>query len=143
MTTDTSERGLERLICSALTGSACEPGVVSGVAEPAISYGGAGYLCGSPADYDRDHALDLAQLSTFLDVTQPTTSAALDLDGDSPARLRFLARLQGEVARRGTIEVLRHGIKHGQHSVDDARGNSPLLISETPQVSRPTESAGV
>ena len=26
MTTDTSERGLERLICTALTGSPCDPG---------------------------------------------------------------------------------------------------------------------
>lgn len=26
MTTDTSERGLERLICAALTGSPCDPG---------------------------------------------------------------------------------------------------------------------
>ena len=26
MTTDTSERSLERLICTALTGSACDPG---------------------------------------------------------------------------------------------------------------------
>ena len=30
MTTDTSERGLERLICAALTGSPCEPGAASG-----------------------------------------------------------------------------------------------------------------
>lgn len=30
MTTDTTERGLERLICTALTGSPCDAGTVSG-----------------------------------------------------------------------------------------------------------------
>ena len=30
-----------------------------------------------------------------------------------PARHKLLARLQGEISRRGTIDVLRHGIKHG------------------------------
>ncbi len=37
---------------------------------------------------------------------------------DSPTRRQFLARLQGEVARRGIIDVLRNGVKHGQHSLD-------------------------
>jgi hypothetical protein len=31
---------------------------------------------------------------------------------------KFLARLQGEVTKRGTIDVLRSGIKHGPHHVD-------------------------
>ncbi len=26
---------------------------------------------------------------------------------------KFLARLQGEISKRGTIDVLRHGISHG------------------------------
>ena len=30
MTTDTSERGLERLICTALAGTPCDPGGMSG-----------------------------------------------------------------------------------------------------------------
>ena len=47
MTTDTSERGLERLICAALTGSPCEPGAASGgtVREPRPEYGGSGWVC--------------------------------------------------------------------------------------------------
>ena len=37
---------------------------------------------------------------------------------DGNAQRRFLARLQGEVARRGTIDVLRHGLKHGPQHLD-------------------------
>ena len=36
----------------------------------------------------------------------------------SPTRRRFLARLQGEITKRGTIDVLRHGIKHEAHNLD-------------------------
>jgi len=68
MPTDTSERGLERLICLALTGSRCEAGSGGeGFAESGAAYGGAGWICGDPADYDREHATDLAQLSVFLE----------------------------------------------------------------------------
>ena len=62
--------------------------------------------------------MDLAQLSAFLRDTQPEAAAPLDLEQDSPARRRFLSRLQGEIAKRGTIDVLRKGIKHGPHSID-------------------------
>ncbi|WP_399253916.1 type I restriction endonuclease subunit R [Synechococcus sp. CS-1326] len=37
---------------------------------------------------------------------------------DGPTRRKFLARLQGEITRRGTIDVLRHGLKHGPHHID-------------------------
>ena len=33
-------------------------------------------------------------------------------------RRKFLSRLQGEISKRGTIDVLRHGIKHGPHHLD-------------------------
>jgi type I restriction enzyme R subunit len=120
MPTDTSERGLERLICTALTGAPCDPlpaqpGVVR---EPAASYGGSGWLCGHPDDYDREHCVDLVQLRAFLSATQPAVAEALALDEDSPARRKFLARLQGEVTKRGTIDVLRRGVKDGPHHVD-------------------------
>ena len=42
MTTDTSERGLERLICTALAGHPCEPPASGTVAEPVAGYGGRG-----------------------------------------------------------------------------------------------------
>jgi len=117
--TDTSERGLERLICTALTGSPCDPGAgpTDAVRERPAIYA-AGWSCGTPEDYDREYCVDLAQLSAFLRETQPDAASALDLDQDGPTRRKFLARLQGEISKRGTIDVLRHGIKHGPHHLD-------------------------
>jgi type I restriction enzyme R subunit len=119
MTTDTSERGLERLICTALTGSPCDAGAgASGEVRERPAVYGAGWICGDAEDYDREYCVDLAQFAAFLRETQPDASEALDLGRDGPTRRKFLARLQGEVTRRGTIDVLRHGIKHGPHHLD-------------------------
>ena len=60
---------------------------------------GAGWICGDLQDYDREYCVDLAQLSAFLHATQPIAAESLDLGQDSPTRRKFLARLQGEVAR--------------------------------------------
>ena len=117
MTTDTSEKGLERLICEALTGAACNPPQGSMARERPSSYG-AGWICGDTQDYDREFCLDLAQISAFLHATQPEAAESLDLDEDGPTRRRFLARLQGEITRRGTIDALRKGVKHGPHQID-------------------------
>jgi type I restriction enzyme R subunit len=117
VTTDTSERGLERLICTAMTGAPCDCGDASTVAERPAAYG-AGWICGDPTDYDRDYCVDLAQLRAFLAETQPRVAETLDLDADGPTRRKFLARLQGEITKRGTIDVIRHGIKHGPHDID-------------------------
>ena len=117
MATDTTERGLERLICTALTGSACDP-AQEGVGRDPRSGCGAGWICGDPRDYDREYCVDLAQLSAFLRATQPDAAKALDLDRDGPTRRKFLARLQGQVGKRGTIDVLRKGVKHGPHHLD-------------------------
>ena len=117
MTTDTTERGLEALICTALTGHPCDPSQAGVVEERPAAYS-AGWTCGNPRDYDREHCVDLAQLSAFLRATQPSAAESLDLGQDSPTRRKFLARLQGEVARRGVIDVLRNGVRHGPHQVD-------------------------
>jgi type I restriction enzyme R subunit len=47
MTTDTSERGLERLMCTALTGAPCDPGTApaGAVAERPSAYGPR-WICG-------------------------------------------------------------------------------------------------
>ena len=117
MTTDTSEKGLEHLICEALTGAACDPPTDGVVREQPTSYG-AGWICGDPHDYDREFCLDLAQLSAFLQETQPVVTDSLGLDENGSARRRFLSRLQAEITKRGTIDVLRKGIKHGPHQFD-------------------------
>lgn len=98
-TTDTSEKGLESIIVASLVEDA-------------------GYVQGDPQDFDREHAVDLAKLLQFLAATQSDTYEALGIDEESPKRTQFLHRLQGEIAKRGVVEVLRGGIKHGPVHVD-------------------------
>jgi len=98
MTTDTSEKGLETLIVTAMTG--------------------AGWIAGASGDYDREYAVDIEQVLVFLLETQPDTVTGLNIEEEGPARRKFLARLQGETTKRGIIDVLRGGVKHGPHHVD-------------------------
>ena len=112
MTTDTTERGLERLICTGLAGHPCDLPAEGTLADPPAGYGGVGWSGGSFHDYDREYCVDLTQLSTFLRDAQPDAAESLALAVDGPPRRAFLTRLQGAVSRRGTIDVLRNGLKH-------------------------------
>lgn len=119
MVTDTTEKGLELLIVRAMTGLTevlVPPHVVTETSVPVA--GGTGWLLGDPAHYDREYTVDVVQLRGFLRATQPRIAEALDLDHDSPTRRRFLARLQGEISKRGVVDVLRDGIKDGPHHVE-------------------------
>ena len=51
---------------------------------------------------------------------------------DGITQRKFLARLQGEVFKLGTIDVLRNGLKHGPHHLDLFYG-TPSPGSETAQ----------
>jgi type I restriction enzyme, R subunit len=122
MKTDTTERGLEDIIIAAMTGRPVRDGGSGrpiGVAEDPEPFAGLhNWLLGDPKAYDRAWTVDLVQLSAFLSATQPTLAEAFDIGNDNPVRQKFLARLQGEISKRGVIDVLRHGIKHGPHDVD-------------------------
>ena len=118
MTTDTSERGLERLICTALTGAPCDPGVPANIVQDRPATYAVRWVCGAAEDYEREYCVDLAQIAAFLRETQAKVCDALDLGQDGPTRRKFLARLQGEISKRGTIDVLRNGLKHGPHHID-------------------------
>lgn len=98
-TTDTSEKGLEALIVRDL----CTSG---------------GFIPGQPTDYNRDVALDVVQLLAFLQATQHTVVTALELASEGIKRTQFLHRLQGEIAKRGVVDVLRKGVSHGPAHVD-------------------------
>lgn len=118
MTTDTSEKGLESLIVGDMTGRQPAPPAAAGLAEePAPFVGLHHWILGNPQDFDRAFTVDLAQLRAFLAATQEALVAAFDLEQDSPTRRKFLARLQGEIGKRGVIDVLRKGIRHGPHEV--------------------------
>jgi type I restriction enzyme R subunit len=124
MPTDTSEKGLETLIMRHMTGAdgLAPIGLVDGVAEASLPFGGNGWMAGDPQTYDRAYAIDPAQLFAFLRATQPAETQKLGLGGfgnkQDMARLKFFARLSGEIAKRGVIDVLRHGVKHGALSFD-------------------------
>ena len=118
MTTDTSERGLERLICTALTGHPCDPPREGHVAEVPRGEDGAGWIGGAPNDYVREFCVDRVQIEAFLKATQPEVAESLALDEGGPTRRKFLARLQGEVSKRGVVDVLRNGVKDGPHHVE-------------------------
>ena len=116
MTTDTSEKGLETLIMRHMTGVdgfTVTPGSMA--REPDAT--GTGYFAGSPKDFDRAHAMDVPQLFAFLRATQPEEFKKLAMfhagDPKDINRLKFLARLSGEIGKRGVIDVLRNGVKHG------------------------------
>ncbi|MCH9758366.1 MAG: type I restriction endonuclease subunit R [Proteobacteria bacterium] len=116
--TDTTERGLEKLICTVLAGHPCDPPSTGSVSAPPATYGGVGWSGGNPHDYNREYCIDLVQLAAFLQITQPNVAESLMLNKDSPIRQKFLARLQSEISKRGSIDVLRDGIKHGAHAID-------------------------
>lgn len=116
MTTDTTERGLEDLIVRTMTGrtNLLEPPYVASETSAPVA-GGTGWHLSDPAHYNREYCVDLVQLRGFFQTTQPHLVEAFALDTDGPTRQKFLARLQGEISKRGTIDVLRKGIKHGPH----------------------------
>lgn len=119
MKTDTTEKGLEALIVAGMTGQSVKPApTADGFAEgpePFVPLDS--WIVGDPTDYDRAWTVDLKQLTAFMAATQPHLVEAFDLANDSPTRQKFLARVQGEIAKRGVIDVLRKGLKHGPHDV--------------------------
>lgn len=70
-----------------------------------------GYEQGTNADYNRDYAIDEARLFRFLQDTQPDSLTKLGVFKSEMKKKQFLNRLQGEIAKRGIIDVLRNGVK--------------------------------
>lgn len=114
MFTDMSEKGLETLIVHSLINDA-------------------GYVLGDPKDYDREHAIDLAKMTEFVKITQPKAFEALSLGEDTSKRTKFLHRLQGEIAKRGVIDVLRLGVSDRHIKLE--------LFYGTPSVQNPKAQA--
>lgn len=71
-----------------------------------------GWTVGAPGDYVASYAIDLEHFVAFIESTQPDLVDSLGLASETPTRHKFLARLQGEITRRGVVHVLRNGIDH-------------------------------
>lgn len=69
------------------------------------------YEQGTNADYNRDYAIDETRLFRFLQDTQPDALDKLGVFKTDMKKKQFLNRLQGEIAKRGVIDVLRNGVK--------------------------------
>ena len=92
MLTNTRENGLETLIIKWLVEQN-------------------GYEEGTNADYNKEFALDETRLFRFLQDTQPVQMDKLGVFTSDQKKIQFLNRLQGEITKRGIIDVLRNGIK--------------------------------
>ena len=92
MSTNIKENGFEQMIVDHLC-SCC------------------GYEEGKNADYNKEYAIDEVRLFRFLETTQPDSMEKLGIRKSHQKYTQFLNRLQGEIAKRGIIDVLRKGIK--------------------------------
>uniref|UniRef100_A0A7V4G6J3 Type I restriction endonuclease subunit R n=1 Tax=Desulfobacca acetoxidans TaxID=60893 RepID=A0A7V4G6J3_9BACT len=70
-----------------------------------------GYRKRRPEDFDRTLCLDPEAVLDFIYATQPKEWEKLKKQHGAEVKERFLQRLSKEVARRGTLDVLRKGIK--------------------------------
>lgn len=77
-----------------------------------------GYLKGDPADYNREYAIDTKMLFDFLEDTQPKKMQKFKDVYKDQYKAKILYRLNQELANRGTIDVLRHGIKDYNANLD-------------------------
>lgn len=86
-----------------------ESGLEALIAKWLVDYNG--YEEGTNADYSKEYALDETRLFRFLQDTQPNQMDKLGVFKSEQKKRQFLNRLQGELAKRGIIDVLRNGIK--------------------------------
>ncbi len=70
-----------------------------------------GYEEGNNTDYNKEYTIDETRLFRFLQDTQPTQMSKLGVFRSEQKKRQFLNRLQGEIAKRGIIDVLRNGVK--------------------------------
>ncbi len=72
-----------------------------------------GYAKGNPRTFDRTLGLEPGEVLAFVRATQETAWGALVArhGGEAAAETNFLRRLAKELDERGTVDVLRHGVK--------------------------------
>lgn len=86
--TDTSEKGFQKLIIQELTDTD-------------------NYIQSFSADFDKEFAINKAQLLAFISATQPDTSSMIQTKGERA----FLVRLDKKIRVDGIVETLRKGVK--------------------------------
>jgi type I restriction enzyme R subunit len=113
---DISERSFEEAIECALLQNGpddCSTSTTA-VREMTVAYGDnppGGYRRRTPEDYDRALSLMPCDVLDFLLGTQPKEWKKLEQHHGTAVRSQFLKRLAAEIERRGTLDVLRNGVK--------------------------------
>jgi type I restriction enzyme R subunit len=112
---DISEKSLEQTIEATLLagGPDAYPGGEGLAVESLDRYENApgGYRRRRPEDYNKELCLDPGMAIDFILATQPKVWERLKQHHGSEVKERFLKRLSSEIERRGTLDVLRNGIK--------------------------------
>ncbi|MEA3374713.1 MAG: DEAD/DEAH box helicase family protein [Chloroflexota bacterium] len=113
-----NEKNFESTIeCTLLAGGpdACEGFAVMrgpppryGAEEPSAP---GGYLKRTSADYDEELCLDPEMVVKFIQATQPKEWSKLKRQYGDKARQRFLHRVHKQIDKRGTVDVLRNGVR--------------------------------
>ncbi|MGI8407708.1 MAG: type I restriction endonuclease, partial [Actinomycetota bacterium] len=115
MAVDISERNFEEVVeAGLLRGGPDAPAAASEVAAPVSAYGlyaAGGYHKRSWKDYDRALCLDAGMTIQFIQATQPKKWGQLKSHYKDETETRFLRRLSSEIDKRGTLDVLRKGVK--------------------------------
>ena len=107
-----TESGFEGAICASLV-------AVGGYLTPAKI----GLIHDPPQDLDLSAGIDTAELFTFIGATQPEEWEKVRRSHSSPeeAQRAFVKRLANELDKRGTVDVLRHGLTYAGHERADFR----------------------
>ena len=93
-----------------LDGITVEPALVEIIVHSLLTDGG--YVEGNPVNFNKDIALDTRTLLQFIRTSQPETwEKQRAILGDN-AEEKFSERILKDIDCRGSLEVLRHGIKY-------------------------------
>jgi len=116
MSMDISEKNFEATIEALLLvgGPEADLAAVKVAQEKASASGGyapGGYRKRQPEDYDKTLCLDAGLALDFIYAAQPKEWEKFKAQYGAEAKDKFLQRLAHEIAQRGTLEVLRKGIK--------------------------------
>ncbi len=92
-----------------------------------------GYEKGRPEDYHQALVLLPKTVLRFAQATQPKEWAKLKEQYKGEAEERFLARLSAEIERRGTLDVLRNGVRDVGARVSLAFFRPPTMLNPETQ----------
>jgi len=108
------ERAFEDAIVNVLVAGKMASASGAEAREPSPGFGEfvpGGYVQRPMQDYDRGLCLIPEETIDFVLATQPKTWERLKQHYGDEAKARFLRRLASEIERRGTLDVLRNGLK--------------------------------